>query len=218
VRDEAFWDERYRSKSKIWSGQPNPDLVTEAEGLAPGSALDVGCGEGADAIWLAGRGFEVTAVDISAVALARGAAQADEAGPGIARRITWVHADLTSPVPALARYDLVSMQFVQLPPGVRETVWARLAAAVAPGGTLLIVGHHPADLQTTAMRPPEPELFFTPGDVAAALDPRAFQIVVSEARERGVTDPDGRAITVQDAVLRAQRRASGLRAGTRSGS
>lgn len=206
VMDEAFWDERYRSSSALWSGHPNPNLVTEAAGLAPGSALDVGCGEGADAIWLAGHGWQVTAVDISTVALARGAARAGQAGADIAQRITWLHADLTRWVPAAACYDLVSVQFMQLPAGPRDSLFRRLAASVAPGGCLLIVGHHPADLQTTAARPSVPALFFTGAEAAASLDPRGWEIVVNAARDRVATDPEGHTITVHDTVVRAQRR------------
>jgi SAM-dependent methyltransferase len=208
VRDQAFWDERYRSSSALWSGRPGPHLVTEASGLVPGNALEAGCGEGADTIWLAGQGWQVTAVDISTVALARGAARAAQAGADIARRITWQHADLAGWIPGTARYDLVSAQFMHLPPEPRGSLFRLLAALVAPGGSLLVVGHHPSDLQTTAMRPPVPELFFTAAEVAASLDPQEWEIVVSAARERTATDPDGRAVSVHDTVLRAERRNS----------
>ncbi len=203
--NEEFWDERYRSRGALWSGNPNPQLVTEAADLAPGTALDVGCGEGADAIWLAERGWRVTAVDVSTVALERGAAQAAERDAAVARRINWLHEDLTAWVPAEASYDLVSAQFMHLPKKPREALFRALAAAVAPGGSLLIVGHHPSDLQTTIPRPPLPELLFTASDIVALLDPRGWDIVVSAARERGATDPDGRAVTIHDAVLRASR-------------
>jgi SAM-dependent methyltransferase/quercetin dioxygenase-like cupin family protein len=206
VMDEAFWDERYGSASALWSGQPNPQLVAEVTDLAPGRALDVGSGEGADAIWLAERGWHVTALDISGVALARGAAHAVEAGPEVARRITWQHADLTRWVPDAARYELVSAQFMHPPSDLRNALFRQLADSVAPGGFLLIVGHHPADLQFTTMRPQLPELFYTGADIAALLDPADWEIVVSAARERSVTDPDGHPVIVQDAVLRAQRR------------
>lgn len=206
LRDEAFWDERYRSSSALWSGSPNPQLARESAGLIPGEALDAGSGEGADAIWLAQRGWRVTAVDISAVALARAESRAAEAGEGVAQLITWRHEDLSAWAPPAGRFDLVSAQFLQLPPGPRELIFGRLAAAVAPGGSLLIVAHHPSDLQTTARRPAMPELFYAPADVAAALDPQDWEIAVSEAREREVTDPDGEAIAVHDTVLRARRR------------
>ena len=206
VMDQAFWDERYRSGGTMWSGRPNPQLVTEVSGLGPGTALDVGCGEGADAIWLAEHGWRVTAADISVVALDRGAARALEVGADIARRITWQQADLLSWIPAAASYDLVTAQFMQLPRAQRELLHGRLAESVAPGGTLLVVGHHPSDLQTTIPRPPFPERFFTAADVAATLAPADWTVVVSEARPRSAVDPDGRPVTIHDAVLRAERR------------
>jgi SAM-dependent methyltransferase len=199
-----FWDERYRAADALWSGQPNPPLVTEAADLAPGTALDAGCGEGADALWLAARGWQVTAVDISTVALERGAAHARAVGMEVAQRITWLPADLTSWVPAAASFDLVSAQFLHLPKDPREALFRRLAAAVAPGGSLLIVGHHPSDLQTIP-RPLSPDRFFTAPDIAALLDPRGWDIVVRAARARGATDPTGRPVTLHDVVLRARR-------------
>lgn len=201
----AFWDERYSASSALWSADPNPQLVTEAGDLAPGAALDVGCGEGADAIWLAERGWRVTAVDISSVALQRGAAHAKQGEDVVARRITWLQADLVDWVPPVAHFDLVSVQFMHLPKDPRELLFGRLAASVAPGGSLLVVGHHPLDLQTTARRPPRPEMFFTAADVAASLDPVMWDTAVSEARARPTIDPDGHTITIHDAVLRAVR-------------
>lgn len=202
---EAFWDERYRQPGHVWSGSPNPQLVAEAAGLRPGSALDAGSGEGADAIWLARRGWTVTAVDISSVALARAAGHA-AADPEAARRISWGHHDLTVWAPPPDAFDLVSAQFMHWPGAERTAVYGRLAAAVAPGGTLLIVGHHPSDLDTTARRPRLPELLFTPEETAAALDPATWEILVSEARARPAEDPAGHPITVRDSVLRARRR------------
>ncbi len=202
---EAFWNERYRAHGAVWSGEPNPQLVSEASDLAPAAALDAGCGEGADAIWLAERGWRVTAVDVSTVALERGAAAAAKAGDGVARRIEWLHENLMSWTPPESSYDLVSAQFMQLPREPRDAMFRRLAAAVAPGGTLLVVGHHPSDLQTAVRRPPLPELFFTAEDVVALLDPDDWKIVVSAARPRGATDAGGRPATVHDAVVRAQR-------------
>jgi SAM-dependent methyltransferase len=206
VIDEAFWEERYRSRSAVWSGNPNAHLVNEASGLVPGAALDVGCGEGADAIWLAERGWQVSAVDFSATALERGAARARNVGSEVARRVEWLHRDLMEWVPPKAYYDLVSAQFMQLPSAQRESVFPRLAAAVAPGGSLLIVGHHPSDLQTTAPRPPMAELFYSASDVVDSLDARVWEILTSATRERSSTDPDGRPITIHDTVVRAQRR------------
>ncbi len=205
---QEAWDERYRSKDKLWSGNPNPHLVDQATELLPGHALDVGAGEGADAIWLASRGWHVIAVDLSTVALERASAHADLAGADIAGRIDWVHEDVTSWDAGSGRYDLVSVQYVHLPPALRQAMLEHLARAVAPGGSLLIVCHHPSDLQTTVPRPNMPELFFTGDDIAAELDPGQWAIITNAAPGRSVTDPEGNAVTVHDTVLRAVRLAN----------
>jgi thioredoxin reductase/SAM-dependent methyltransferase len=200
-----FWDERYRSADALWSGDANPHLVTVAQGLAPATALDVGSGEGADAIWLASRGWQVTGIDVSTVALGRAAKRAAEAGADIAGRTTWQQADVLSWDPAPLQFDLVSAQFMHLPRAALESLHRRLAAAVRPGGTLLIVGHHPSDLETSMGRPHLPDLMFTADQIAATLDPGDWDIVAT-APERQAVDPDGRPITIRDAVLRAVRR------------
>jgi SAM-dependent methyltransferase len=203
---ELFWDERYRASHAVWSGKPNPQLVREAAALAPGAALDVGCGEGADALWLAARGWRVTAVDFSSVALERAAGHAAANLPAdAASRIDWLHADLTEWAPDQGAFDLVSSQFTHLPREPRETLFRRLAAGVSPGGTLLLVGHDPTDLRTTVPRPPVPELFYTASEAAAALAPDDWDVLVVEARERSAKDPEGRSVAVHDAVLRARR-------------
>ncbi|WP_342342444.1 FAD-dependent oxidoreductase [Planobispora rosea] len=204
--EQDAWEERYRARPEIWSGRPNPQLVAEAAGLAPGRALDVGSGEGADAVWLAERGWRVTAADISATALERAAARAERAGAQVAGRIDWVHADLRAEPPAEGAYDLVSSQFMHLPGEARRELFARLAAAVAPGGTLLIVGHHPSDLRTTARRMHFPDMMFTAEEVAASLDPAAWKVLAAEARPRTAQDPEGCDVTIHDAVLVARRR------------
>ena len=203
---QESWDERYRSRSALWSRNPNQQLVAEASDLAPGTALDVGAGEGADAIWLASRGWCVTAVDLSPVALERASAHASELGEDIAGRIDWVHEDITRWDPGQGRYDLVSAQYLHLPPGARQAMLGHLVAAVAPGGTLLFVGHHPSDLQTTIPRPNMPEVFCTGDEVAAGLDAGQWTIVTNAAPGRTATDPEGNSVTVHDTVLRAVRR------------
>ena len=201
-----FWDARYSSADRIWSGNPNPQLVEQVADLAPGTALDVGSGEGADAIWLAARGWHVTGIDVSTVALDRAAGRAADVGEEVAARITWQQADVLSWDPAPRQFDLVSAQFMHLPPPARESLVRRLTAAVRPGGTLLIVGHHPSDLDTSVGRWNLPGLLFTADEIVAVLDPDDWQIVVAGAPERQATDPEGRPVTVRDAVMRAIRR------------
>jgi len=205
---QEFWDERYQSRGALWSGNPNPQLVVDVADLPPGRALDVGCGEGADALWLAERGWHVTAVDVSRIALERGAAHAARKGDAIMQRIAWLHADMRDwPLPQRS-YDLVSAQFVlHLPQAPRDAVFRGLAAAVAPGGSVLVVNHHPLDLQIPGLRFPRPDLFWRPSAIAALLDPNEWEIMVSKARERSATDAHGHPITIHDAVLRARRHA-----------
>ncbi len=207
---QEFWDDRYRSADQIWSGQPNPQLVAQTADLAPGEALDVGCGEGADAIWLARHGWTVTATDVSAVALERAAGdaarQGDEAGEDIARRITWRREDLLSWAPEPQRFDLVSAQYMHLPGPEQAALHTRLAAAVRPGGTLLVVAHHPDDMRAHAALADRPDMFRRAEDIAASLDPGEWEIVVAEAVGRSAIDPDGQPIQVRDTVLRATRR------------
>lgn len=198
-----FWDDRYGSATRIWSGDPNPQLVAETAELPPGTALDAGCGEGADAHWLAGRGWRVTAMDVSAVALSRGAAHVEGA---VADRISWECVDLTGWVPDGRTYDLVSAQFLQFPPALRDPLFAGLAASVAPAGTLLVVGHHPGDMRHAGHRHHEPELFFTAEQIAATLDPAHWEVLAADSRARAVRDAEGRETTFHDAVLRARRR------------
>lgn len=204
--DREFWEDRYRSAPQVWSGRPNRQLVDEVGDLAPGRALDVACGEGGDALWLAGRGWVVTAVDLAQTALDRVAAAAAQAGPEVAARVRTERVDIAGWDAGEGGYDLVTTHFLHLPPEVRAVAFARMARAVAPGGTLLVVAHHASDLRTTIGRPDLPELFFDPEEVVAALDPEAWDVRVAEARPRPATDPDGREITIRDTVVRAVRR------------
>jgi SAM-dependent methyltransferase len=146
----------------------------------------------------------VTAADISAVALER--AQTAASNAGVAERIAWQRGDLLTCATPHVRYDLVSAHFMHLQPAAREALVQRLASWVAPGGTLLIVGHHPSDLETTARRPRLPNVLFDAAGITARLEPGAWNIVVAAARERAAIDPDGRPIRVHDTVVRAVRR------------
>jgi SAM-dependent methyltransferase len=216
------WDDLYRSRPRVWSGRPNPQLVAEAAGLKPGTALDLGCGEGADALWLAEQGWTVTAVDVSAVALARAGLHAASSPAG--NRITWLQRDLDAWAPE-EQFDLVSAQFLHS----TEAPWQRAhlvaADAVRPGGTLLIVGHHPdglppwRSLSDGDSHPQEhghahggdghasSEMFFTAEQAAAELGiaPPGWRVEVAASREREATGPDGQSATLADAVLRATR-------------
>ena len=191
-----FWDERYAGTDRVWSGNPNRQLVDHAADLAPGDALDVGCGEGADAVWLAERGWRVHAVDLSQVALDRAAANAGPAG----ERITWqqVDARVWSPTDT---YDLVTAHFVHLPRTDADALHRRLAAAVRPGGSLLLVGHHPSDVHAGVGRHDRPDLMFTPEQLLTAVDPDEWDVLVADALPR-----EEKGMTVHDAVLHARRR------------
>lgn len=200
--EQPAWEERY-SGERIWSGRVNPQLEAEASSLTPGRALDVGCGEGADAIWLARRGWSVTALDFAVAALEKTTAHATEAGVG--DRITTRRADVRSWEPGGERWDLVSSQFVHLPDGGMVDVTRRLASAVAPGGVLLVVGHHPDDM-ATGLRHGHRSFLFTPESLIPALEDGEWEIEVCAVRPRTAADPhSGEEVTVRDSVLRARR-------------
>jgi SAM-dependent methyltransferase len=204
---QEFWDDRYAGRTHVWSGRPNPHLVNETSDLAPGRAIDVGCGEGADAIWLARQGWAVTGADISPVGLERAAANAGEAGAEVAGRITWRQLDLFAEAwEPLGAFELVNSQYLHLPPDVRARSVGRLADAVTLGGDLLLTAHHPSDLEVPGLRPNLPELFCTAEELAAFLDPDAWQIVAAGAPERTVNGPEGAPVTIRDTVLHARRR------------
>ncbi len=200
--DETFWNERYGNHGNIWSGHPNPQLLAETAGLPPGTALDVGCGEGADSVWLASRGWHVTGVDISSVALERAAAHS--ATLDLSGSVTFEHHDLLGWTPEPGSFDLVSAQFMHLPKPDRDPLFARLADAVAPGGTLLIVGHAPSDIETGVHRPHGENMFYTAAEIAAALPAGHWEVAVTDSRPRSA-EAHGEALTIHDEVMRAVR-------------
>ncbi|MDG4800383.1 class I SAM-dependent methyltransferase [Micromonospora sp. WMMD980] len=162
-----FWDGRYGQSDRIWSGRVNPVLAEVAGALPPGTALDLGCGEGGDAIWLARQGWQVTAVDISAVALERLAVEAERAG--VADRITAVRRDLLADGFPTGSFDLVSAQFFQSPLALpREKVLPPAAEVVASGGRLLVV-EHGAPPPWSGLDPDDPR-FASPAEIIAAID------------------------------------------------
>ncbi len=193
------WDERYAAVEQVWSGDPNGALVAEVADLPPGRALDVGCGEGADAIWLASRGWQVTALDVSQVALHRAARHGAAAGA----RVEWLHAGLLDA--DLTSYDLVSAQYPALPrTGPDDEANQRaLLAAVAAGGTLLVVHHDLAAEHGHEHTGFDPADYVMPADITRLLD-GDWRIEVDEQRPRHVTTGAG-AGHVGDLVLRARR-------------
>jgi SAM-dependent methyltransferase len=202
--DADFWDDRYSSSDALWSGHVNAVVRDELAGLPAGRALDVGCGEGGDALWLAEQGWQVTGIDVSQVALDRAARRARAVG--LESRTTWEHRDLLAWAPPVAAYDLVSVAFVHLADGDRRQVYAELAAAVAPGGTFLVGAHHPDDLGVVP-RPAHPDLYFTADQLADDLRGGSgeWEILTAEARPRTGRHPEGHQVTLHDTVLRARR-------------
>lgn len=196
--DRAEWDARYaQHEDGLWSGRVNGPLPVEVGGMAPGSALDVGCGEGGDAIWLARNGWKTTGLDPSALALARAEAAAQRAGV----EIRWVTAGITG---VDGEYDLVTTHYpaIKRSPDGREI--AALLGAVAPGGTLLVVGHGPDNPEFAASRGFDPADYVLPDTVAPHLGD-GWEIAVRELRPRVAPAPAGTPWT-HDVVLRARRR------------
>ena len=202
-----FWEARYRTdrgeRGQIWSGRVNAAVEREVAGLSPGTALDLGSGEGGDALWLAGRGWRVTAVDISATALAVGKARA--VSEGLDDRIDWVQADLAAWHPS-DEFDLVTAAFLHSPVELpREEILRRSLAAVAPGGRLLVVGHGafpPWSRHSNHDGPPLP----TPDEVLASLAlPDGWVVETNALVDRQGTSPDGAPVTLVDTVLLVHR-------------
>ncbi|WP_426570802.1 SAM-dependent methyltransferase [Aquihabitans sp. McL0605] len=204
LETREFWEERYRDRPLIWSGRVNPVLAAEVGSWPPGRVLDLGCGEGGDAIWFAERGWEVTAVDVSAVAIERGTEAAEAAG--VADRISWERHDLAVSFP-VGTFDLVSAQFFQSPIDLpRAEILGRAAAALRPGGALLAVSHAAFPPWSTQHDPKH--RFPTPQEEldALALDPARWDTVRCEVVEREGSSPDGQTGTLLDGVVLVRRR------------
>jgi SAM-dependent methyltransferase len=193
------WDQRYASLEQVWSGRPNTALLSEVAALPPGRALDVGCGEGADAVWLAARGWAVTALDVSQVALQRAARHGEQAGVVV----RWVQAGLVEAGLPPGTFDLVSAQYPALRRTDHHDAERCLLAAVAPGGTLLVVHHAALDVEQARAHGFDPADYVDPAGVAALLDD-TWRIDVDETRPREVTSGAGAHHTL-DVVLRATR-------------
>lgn len=198
--EPAAWEERYSGDQKMWSGNPNAQLVAEASRLTPGTALDVGCGEGGDVIWLARQGWRVTGADFSANGLARAARHAEEAG--VADRTDWWQVDARTFTAGGRSYDLVTTHFLHPPDHGMVDVTRRLAGAVAPGGHLLVVGHAPSEA-FTHLSASHRRAMFLAEDLLPAL-PEDFEALVVEQRPRTMTR-DGVTVDVHDSTLLARR-------------
>jgi SAM-dependent methyltransferase len=194
------WDERYaRHDEGLWSGRANGALVAELAERPSGRALDVGCGEGADAIWLARAGWQVTGIDVSEVALERAAAGARTAGV----TVEWLRADIAMSPPSPGGYDLVSVLYPALKHSPGDEALRALLGAVAPGGTVLVVGHAPVHPDYARARGFDIADYVQPADVRARLD-EGWEVEVDETRPRVDPAPEGPPHT-HDAVLRAKR-------------
>jgi SAM-dependent methyltransferase len=201
---ERFWEEHYRGHDRVWSGRANPVLVDVAVSLPAGKALDLGCGEGGDAVWLAQQGWRVTAVDVSATALDRAATHAAEAG--VAASIDFQQHDLARTFPGGA-FELVSAQYLHSPVEFpRDRVLRMAARAVASSGLLLIVGHASVAPWSWNHRPHT--RFPTPEETLATLDlsPGQWRTERLGAPERLATGPNGEeSATVTDNVVAVRR-------------
>ncbi|WP_026555020.1 class I SAM-dependent methyltransferase [Arthrobacter sp. 35W] len=200
-----YWEDRYAAPGHTWSGNPNPVLVAEAAALAPGRALDIGSGEGGDAIWLALGGWHVMGIDIAENALQKARARAEAVDLAAADRIDWQQRDLTVWGPEPLSYDLVSAQFMHLPLPTRTELFRSLAAAVAPGGTLLIVGHDVVDVEEGGHRAHLRHVMFDVDEVVSAIAGESLAVEVAESRPRQVSDADGGIAVMHDVVVRAVR-------------
>ena len=196
------WDERYAGQELLWRAEPNRFLVSETADLQPGRALDLACGEGRNAIWLAERGWHATGVDFSAAGLAKARRRAAERGVDV----EWVEADVREWRPP-GPYDLVIVFYVQLPAAERREVTALAARAVGPGGHLLVVAHDSANLTEGIGGPQDPAVLFSASDVLedlAGLDGVSFSVERAERVRRPVATEDGEADAL-DVLVRVRR-------------
>ena len=196
--DSRGWDLRYGRRELIWTAEPNRFLAAEAADLQPGRALDLACGEGRNAVWLAERGWQVTGIDFSQVGLDKGARLAHERGVSV----QWVCADLVEHVPPVAAYDLVAILYLHLESAATSEVLRRAATAVAPGGTLLVVGHDPTNIADGYGGPQNPAILMAPDEIAAALGDLRIE---RAERVRRPVESAGVDVYPIDALVRASR-------------
>jgi SAM-dependent methyltransferase len=196
--DADAWNARYGAAELVWSAQPNEFLVAEVTELPAGRALDVACGEGRNAIWLAEQGWDVTGVDFSPVAIDKARRLAETRGV----TVTWLLADVETDIPQLAAFDLVAVFYLQLASQSRRTAFGAAAAAVAPGGTLLVVGHDTTNLTDGWGGPGDAAVLYGPDDIV--IDIAGLEIVKALRVERRVLTDDGPKTAI-DVLVRAIR-------------
>jgi SAM-dependent methyltransferase len=202
------WDERYRTSELIWKAGPNQWVQQYTQHFPPGAALDLASGEGRNAVWLANRGWRVTAVDFSAVAMEKAKKLASHHGARTADRIHWVVEDVLSYAPT-TEYNLVLVIYLHLHAEQRRNALQRAAAAVAPGGSLLIVGHHTDNLTQGFGGPQSPQVLYTEDDILADL--AEFSDLVPRTAQRVERVIDGQPRTALDVVVDLKRSAAGAR-------
>jgi SAM-dependent methyltransferase len=203
--DADAWNTRYAGSELVWSAGPNQWVESELAGLPPGRALDLACGEGRNALWLAGLGWQVTASDFAEQGLAKGrAAQARLEATGRPLAVDWVCADATAATWPPEAFDLVVISYLQLTADLRREATRRAAAALAPGGTLLVVGHDTSNLADGWGGPQEPAVLFTAADVLDDVAGLGLEVVRADRVERHVETAEGPRVAL-DALVRLRR-------------
>jgi SAM-dependent methyltransferase len=202
--DSEAWDRRYGDRELVWTSEPNRFLVGEAAALPPGRALDVACGEGRNAVWLAERGWEVTGVDFSEVGLEK----AHELARARGVQVHWVAADLLGYTPEPGAFDLVLVFYLQVPAAQRRAIVRTVADAVAPGGLFLLGAHDSSNLEHGHGGPQNPAVLYSAGDVAGDLEGSGLEIERAETVRRPVATPDGERVAL-DSLVRARRTREG---------
>lgn len=198
------WDKRYAGDELVWKAEPNRFLVPEVAGLSPGRVLDVACGEGRNAIWLAEQGWHATGVDFSAVALDK--ARKLAASRGVEDRVEWRQADLRTEdwVPGRHAFDLVVVFYLQVTAELRRHVLRACGTAVAPGGTLLVVAHDLDNLTGGIGGPQDPSVLYRASDVVDDLEGTGLTVERADQVRRPV-EADGRTVDALDLLVRASR-------------
>jgi SAM-dependent methyltransferase len=207
--DAGAWDARYAAAELVWSARPNQFVEAELADLPPGRALDLASGEGRNALWLAERGWKVTAVDFSLVGLDKGRSMQHRREQAVGRelRIEWLDANVLEHTPAPASYDLTLMAYLQLVPEHRRIAVRTGFAALRVGGTFLLVGHDSSNLTEGTGGPQDPSVLLTDEDVLADLDGERFEVQRAERVTRLVQQKDGTDKPAYDALVRLVRTA-----------